>query len=778
MAHPQVEVIMHTYIHDGPAARAVVSTMLLELARSPHARVVAVEIVVNASLRAQLLMDHALPLAASAHDQIVADDDAKCEQQTHCQDHEAALFIVADLRRQLLSLIGAAWQEEILDAHMSEAAVTALLLVCTCNGEFDRLVSQVLPLEALAALVSHTSSNATALHGDGMAHAALVRVLSQNLHCYTSHSRRAPITGEGGLEERGTGAQATWVACEKTGFEERLRRVGGIRFILLQLRNARSASCREQLYSIVMRYILLAVLEAHGEGSSSAEGEEGEEEEGGGDWEERDGERIVADARGLRMRAQEADEEGEWERACVEVVLQLDDYALPHALAQALWARSPNFSDLLAAHVAGPTKHHAAAAHALFAALEQVSVSFHLHDAAHWHHLGSSGEQACGRSWAPPELTSTGPGQGAGNAAAVEALAQVLLSDVCFERLSGVNDLFALHVRAPRPQGDCAAGCAWCKDCSWRLQAISAEADLPERARGDDFDSAVAGWQSGACLRGGEGDGELLGERSAADEVGAQGWVGVCILPVEQELLRKDARVGLGLLELTRKLLVHYKMSWGGCPAALRASLALRIQLLIAHRLEVIVSLVEDGTEGAMSCKCLTTLVDIILSMLTVGIPERAPHPCLGGDDRGEDLEGWQEGKREGWVKDAVDVGHGDELGAAGGEDEVGGDRLEDLVGDGTLALHLTALKVAPWSVIRYVSFPRHCTPYTMNAALAALCPASACPQSRPGAPFVTRIAIALNAIPTAASTAGYTALLNTNVKPTLRHSVFFFSVI
>ena len=41
------------------------------------------------------------------------------------------------------------------------------------------------------------------------------------------------------------------------------------------------------------------------------------------------------------------------------------------------------------------------------------------------------------------------------------------------------------------------------------------------------------------------------------------------------------------IAELTRKLLVHYKMLWAGCSAGSRETVSLDIQLLIAHRLEV-----------------------------------------------------------------------------------------------------------------------------------------------------------------------------------------------
>jgi hypothetical protein len=41
------------------------------------------------------------------------------------------------------------------------------------------------------------------------------------------------------------------------------------------------------------------------------------------------------------------------------------------------------------------------------------------------------------------------------------------------------------------------------------------------------------------------------------------------------------------IAELTRKLLVHYKMLWAGCSAESRETVSLDIQQLVAHRLEV-----------------------------------------------------------------------------------------------------------------------------------------------------------------------------------------------
>ena len=687
LALSQVEVIVHMYIRDGSAARDVVTAMLRELSRSSHNRVIAVEMIVNASLRFQLLLGTAYtsgPDSCTSH--ATAEDELETvsdDEETFRYRHEHFLSAVVDLRRQLVRLVASACEEEHLDAAMSDAAVTALLLLCTHNGEYDQSVYQELPLETLAFLVTHTSSNATTRHGDGMAHAALVQVLFGALHCYAPH----------GCKHANKEAQEAEGEWKREGFEERLRRVGGVRWVLLQLRNARSSRCRQQLYSVVMRYVLVAVMEAHGEGGSSSEEDADEEPLSAG------GQVAVGSM---------------WERACVEVVQQLDDYALSHALAQALWARSPKFSDLLAVHVTGPTMHHAAAAHELFAALEQL-VSLHEDDCSHMNSPTCPQLlRRARRSWLDgSELKGAflGDETGAGAEVDVEDMTMLLRADSCIERSAGVRVLFTLHERASTlcagisSVGGDLEGSLPCAECVARAQSIC----LDVRRRGEsDSDSDEDAVENELGGFGGAGCAALLEQGTALT-----GWVGPCVLDLEYKVLQRDARTCLGLLELTRKLLVHYKMSWARCPAATRASLALRIQLLISHRLEAIVSLMGASGADAMTGKCLTTMVDIILSLLSVGIPERAPQcrqaaayePDGDGDGPEAGVDGVKKGKCACVVKEEANGAHGESIRRLEQRRMVAGDRLEDLVLDGTLALHLDALRVAPWSVIYYVSF-------------------------------------------------------------------------
>ena len=512
-----------------------------------------------------------------------------------------------------------------------------------------------------------------------MAHAALVQVLFGALHCYAPH----------GCHHANKEAQEGEGEWKSEDFEERLRRVGGVRWVLLQLRNARSSRCREQLYSVVMRYVLVAVMEAHGEGGSSSE-EDADEE--------------------LLAAGEEVAVGSMWERACVEVLQQLDDYALSHALAQALWARSPNFSDLLTVHVKGPTMHHAAAAHELFAALEQL-VSLHEDDCSHMNPPTCAQLlRRARRSGSECKGVFLGDETGAGAEVDVEDVTMLLRADSCMERSAGVRVLFALHERASTLRAGISSvggdleGSLPCAECVVRAQSICL--DVRRRTESDsESDEDSVENEFGGC--GGAGCAALL-------EQGAElnGWVGPCVLDLEYEVLQRDARTCLGLLELTRKLLVHYKMSWARCPAATRNSLALRIQLLISHRLEAIVSLMGAAGADAMTSKCLTTMVDIILSLLSVGIPERAPQsrqaaanePDGDGDGPEAGVDGVKEGKCACVAKEEVGGAHRESIGRLEQRRIITGDRLEDLVLDGTLALHLDALRVAPWNAIYYVS--------------------------------------------------------------------------
>ena len=60
------------------------------------------------------------------------------------------------------------------------------------------------------------------------------------------------------------------------------------------------------------------------------------------------------------------------------------------------------------------------------------------------------------------------------------------------------------------------------------------------------------------------------------------------LLEVERRLMELDGGVCLGLLELTRKQLVHSKMAWAAAPRCRRPALALAVQRLVSLRLEVL----------------------------------------------------------------------------------------------------------------------------------------------------------------------------------------------
>jgi hypothetical protein len=85
---------------------------------------------------------------------------------------------------------------------------------------------------------------------------------------------------------------------------------------------------------IIVRYILTAVMEARNqEGESSSDDDPTRQQPSD-------------------LTEAEGDEGWEgWERACIHAVQVMDDLAMPHALAQALWAVPPQFSILFAGFV-------------------------------------------------------------------------------------------------------------------------------------------------------------------------------------------------------------------------------------------------------------------------------------------------------------------------------------------------------------------------------------------------------------------------------------------
>ena len=143
----QVEVIVHMYVHAGAIAGDAVTAMLRELvlASEPHLRVTALKIVVNAALRTQLLLDWC--------------QTPESEEPEQSEHHELVEGANKDLRSQLLRLTALAFHEELLDAQMSDVAISGVLLLCTDDGNFDQMLRTHLPLEVLAALVSHRYSS-------------------------------------------------------------------------------------------------------------------------------------------------------------------------------------------------------------------------------------------------------------------------------------------------------------------------------------------------------------------------------------------------------------------------------------------------------------------------------------------------------------------------------------------------------------------------------------------------------------------------------------------
>jgi hypothetical protein len=281
----QVEAIIHNYVLHGPQASEAVRAILRQLSEAPDAsvRVMAVEMVVNAALRSQLLLNHDWSTALSAgsgHPVAHSGDEASSEDGGQAdwtaaeqQGSEALALIQHNLRCQFLRLIEDMCRDETLDACVCEASVSALLLLCTHQRKpyMPELLCRELPLEALAALATHCLSNATRLHADGAAHALLLHIIVLAVHGMPSgdatsidapqppappslppNSRAAPP-----LEPY---AQRWGWDAVGGGFEERVRRVGGMRWLVLQLQRSRSASGRVLVYSVMPSSLLCLLL--------------------------------------------------------------------------------------------------------------------------------------------------------------------------------------------------------------------------------------------------------------------------------------------------------------------------------------------------------------------------------------------------------------------------------------------------------------------------------------------------------------------------------------
>jgi len=167
----------------------------------------------------------------------------------------------------------------------------------------------------------------------------------------------------------------------------------------------------------------------------------------------------------------------------------------------------------------------------------------------------------------------------------VEVLVETLTSDTCSVRDGGVQTLFQHHlqlaiacVQSNVAKSNCAtqyciACCnVTCQFCATNMHILAAHTH-----------TSTEGVEERDQGRRGEGDTTC----ACNAEQGLGICVGVCVSDFEFALLERDCSVCLGLLELTRTLLVHYKMQWAGSAAPQRTCLALRLQLLVSHRLEV-----------------------------------------------------------------------------------------------------------------------------------------------------------------------------------------------
>jgi len=104
-----------------------------------------------------------------------------------------------------------------------------------------------------------------------------------------------------------------------------------------------------------------------------------------------------------------------------------------------------------------------------------------------------------------------------------------------------------------------------------------------------------------------------------------------------------------------------------------------------------------------MTPKCLISILDIVFSLVAVGIPERVQTrneeveetAAEGESEEEEELEEDTDGNEKFGMKD---LGH-----EALSPQWTKGDTLECLLLDGTLAVQLTALQHAPWRVMHYV---------------------------------------------------------------------------
>jgi len=120
---------------------------------------------------------------------------------------------------------------------------------------------------------------------------------------------------------------------------------------------------------------------------------------------------------------------------------------------------------------------------------------------------------------------------------------------------------------------------------------------------------------------------------------------------------------------------------------------------------QAIVSAVGED-EDVMTPKCLTSILDIILSLVAVGIPERVK---ARNEEEVEAAGQEEEQEQEQEQEEEEDTNRREQPRTRGQDSEAlspswtRGDSLECLLLDGTLAVQLTALRYAPWHLMHYV---------------------------------------------------------------------------
>ena len=136
----------------------------------------------------------------------------------------------------------------------------------------------------------------------------------------------------------------------------------------------------------------------------------------------------------------------------------------------------------------------------------------------------------------------------------------------------------------------------------------------------------------------------------------------------------------------------------------LRMRACVRACVLCAWAQAIVSAVGED--EDVMTPKCLTSILDIILSLVAVGIPERVK---ARNEEEVEAAGQEEEQEQEQEQEEEEDTNRREQPRTRGQDSEAlspswtRGDSLECLLLDGTLAVQLTALRYAPWHLMHYV---------------------------------------------------------------------------